>query len=420
MKNPRTELLTLFKKYNTIKDCIGRIEELRLSIKNPEEQTDFINAVRARIQNEACFAVIKNGGRGLVVLPTGAGKSKVAVDLIKHYYEDWQKLPRVGLIVPTEKLRDENWEEEFTKWKAQEYFTNIAALCYASGSKVKGEKLDLLILDEVHRTTELSSEFFGNNQVNKVIALTATPPTEQDKIELLENQGIKLVYELSLDQAVRFGFVAPYKITVITVPLNSTLKNVKGGNKKNPFYQTEQAAYDYASTNIENMKPLGGQRLQFAILRRMHLIYGLQSKTDVIKYLLEKVVPWEERSLIFCSNIKQAEEVCSTSFHSKSKDDAYQLFKEGKINRLSCVKALDEGVNFVGLDSAIIGQVNSKERGLVQRIGRLIRYRPGHQAHIYIVMARGTQDEKWLESATENLDENQIEYIPFNQLKLLY
>jgi superfamily II DNA or RNA helicase len=76
-----------------------------------------------------------------------------------------------------------------------------------------------------------------------------------------------------------------------------------------------------------------------------------------------------------------------------------------------------EGHNFPGVDSGIIGQLNSKEKDLVQRIGRLIRFRPGHEAHLYIVISESTQDEKWLENATENLNQSKIEYVRFPNFK---
>jgi superfamily II DNA or RNA helicase len=157
--------------------------------------------------------------------------------------------------------------------------------------------------------------------------------------------------------------------------------------------------------------------MKFAILGRMQFIYKIPSKTQVIKFLLDKVIPKEDRTLIFCGNIEQAEEVCPTFYHSKSSSVAYDAFKSESINRLSCVKAVNEGHNFPGVDSGIIGQLNSKEKDLVQRIGRLIRFRPGHEAHLYIVVSESTQDEKWLETAIENLDQSKIEYVRIDNFK---
>jgi superfamily II DNA or RNA helicase len=416
------ELEDLFKNQpHSILTYIDKVEAIRAKITEPEAIEVFVNKVREKVQNEAIQAVIDNDG-GMVAMATGSGKSRVAVELAKHYCQRFTS--DLALLVPTEKLRDENWLEEFTKWGANRLWSDTTRLCYASASKISNKIFDLAILDEGHNITELSSEFFLNNDVERVVLLTATPPTDFTKVEILNQLGIKLVYELTLDQAVRLGFVAPYKITVITVPLDNVTKNIVGGNKKNPFMTTESATYSYLnkliSSNMNDSTPMGKKKLQFSILKRMQFIYKIPSKTAVIKYLLNRVIPEDDRTIIFCGNIEQAEEVCPTYYHSKSGNEFYDAFKAEQINRLSCVKAVNEGHNFPGVDSGIVGQLNSKEKDLVQRIGRLIRFRPGHEAHLYIVVSEGTQDEKWLENATENLDQSKIEYIRFPNFKSKY
>jgi superfamily II DNA or RNA helicase len=420
MKKVMKELGLLRKKHKSILECIDEIEVLRLQLKKPEDILEFVNIIRGIVQDEAKQAVINNGGIGMVAMATGSGKSRVAVELAKHYFNP-QNDYHAALLVPTEKLRDENWLEEFTKWEGRNLWTHTTRACYASASKIEGYDFPLAILDEGHNLTELSSEFFSNNKVERVVLLTATPPTDVVKIEILRKLNIPLVYQLGLDQAVRLGFVAPYKITVITVPLNTIDKDVTAGSKTHPFMQTERAAYDYYSSKVDASKydfSLKGRKdYKFAILGRMQLIYKFKSKTAVIKYLLDKVIPQDDRTLIFCGSIAQADEVCEERYHSKSGSVAYNKFKEEKINRLSCVKAINEGHNFPGMDSGIIGQLNSKEKDLVQRIGRLVRFRPGHEAHIYILASEDTQDEKWLESALENLDKDKVNKVKFSNFK---
>jgi superfamily II DNA or RNA helicase len=412
------KLNALLKKHSSILSCIDEIENLRNTLSG-EELTKFVNTVRGIVQEEAKQAVIKNNG-GMIAMATGSGKSRVAVELAKHYF-DPQDDYHGALLVPTEKLRDENWEEEFTKWEAKILWKHTERLCYASASKVKEYNFPLAILDEGHNITDLSSEFFINNKVERTVLLTATPPSDPIKRQILSDLGIYLVYELTLDQAVRLGFVAPYKITVISVALDNVTKNIPGGTKLKPFLTTESAAYAYYSKSIQqamfDKTPSGKKRHQFAILRRMQFIYKIPSKTVAIKFLLEQVIPKTDRTIVFCGNIEQAEDVCPYFYHSKSGDKHYNAFKSEEINRLSCVKAINEGHNFPGVDSGIIGQLNSKEKDLVQRIGRLIRFRPDHEAHLYIVVSEGTQDEKWLENAVSNLDQSKIEYVRFVNFK---
>lgn len=415
------ELDILFQNPKSILTYIDKIEALREKITEPLAVVEFVNKVREKVQNEAIQAVVDNNG-GMVAMATGSGKSRVAVELAKFYCKPSAfSFKEIAVIVPTEKLRDENWKEEFYKWDAAVEWSAVTGLCYASGSKVISRDFELAILDEGHNITELSSEFFINNNVKRTVLLTATPPDDKVKKQILSDLGIDLVYELTLDQAVRLGFVAPYKITVITVPLDATTKNIPGGTKLKPFMTTEAACYAYWNKRVQacygDQTAQGKAKMKFAILGRMQFIYKIPSKTQVIKFLLDKVIPEDDRTIIFCGNIEQAEEVCPTFYHSKSGNVSYDAFKAEQINRLSCVKAVNEGHNFPGVDSGIIGQLNSKEKDLVQRIGRLIRFRPGHEAHLYIVVSESTQDEKWLENATENLNQSKIEYVRFTNFK---
>jgi superfamily II DNA or RNA helicase len=405
------KLNTLLEKHSSILECVTEVELLKNSIESETLLESFVNHVRGIVQSEATLAVVSNGGKGLVAMATGSGKSKVAIDLAKIYCGN----STVGIIVPTEKLRDEGWREEFEKWKAQDIWRRVESLCYASGSKIKNKTLGLTILDEAHNITELGSEFFANNKTGPVVALTATVPTDRVKLDLLNNLGLKVVYEVTLDQAVRLGFVAPYQITVVSVPLNGIDKNQKGGSKDKPFMTTEQKTYEYLTKRVLT-SPSGTKAYQFAVLRRMQFLYGVQSKVDAAKALLEHVVPKEDRTLIFCGNIKAAEEIWPHTYHSKSGSSYFNAFKKEEIDRLSCVQALNEGQNIPNVDSALIHQLNSKEKNLIQRIGRIIRFRPGHQAHIWILVSEGTQDTVWLDNATQNLDKRKIRQIKLNDL----
>ena len=74
---------------------------------------------KSEVQQEAEDAIEANGGSGSVFMATGTGKSKIPIDIAK---KDLQTISisnyRILLCVPTEKLRDKNWKEEFEKWEA--------------------------------------------------------------------------------------------------------------------------------------------------------------------------------------------------------------------------------------------------------------------------------------------------------------
>lgn len=377
---------------------------------------DISNEKRNEIQIKARSLWKQAGSNGLLAMATGSGKSKIAVDEAKEEHQDRGKAFKGLLIVPTEKLRDVNWKAEFKKWNALKTWDKLDRECYASIAKIKGNTYDLVILDEAHYLTPANARFFGQNKVRRVMALTATPPEDPIKQILLDSIA-PIVYIYSLNQAVKDGLVAPFNIIVVESPLDSTNKVIKSGNKARPFFQTEEAKYTYLSKRISDLydNQASSNAMKFAYFARMRFIYNLPSKQLVAKKLMAGRM--KGRYLVFAGSIAQAEELCSPEvFHSKSNDKYYNSFLAEETHRLGVVKAVNEGHNIPNLDMALIVQLNSRELDVIQRIGRIVRWRFGHVATIYIVVATDTQDEVWLQKALQGFDSKHITYINSNQI----
>lgn len=419
-----------------------------------QERVWVTNQIRVAVQKEAESAVRNNNRIGMVLMATGTGKSKIAVDITakiinaNRFRED---PPKILLVVPTEKLRDEGWKEEFTKWGyGADYNGYIERTCYASLNNYKDTIWDFVIADECHNITENNGVFFENNIIHSAIALTATYPKDKIKQQLLTKYHFEVVYEINLDEAVKLGLVTPYDITVITMPLNSRDKTIrtdykdkKTGQAKS-FVQTEKEQYDWLT------KSYARQPSKEKALKRMRFIYNLKTKTDAIKWVLNNLIPPEKRTLIFCGSKKQANEVCSYRYYSKPTqpkklkakptpkaiekyeiammeydmavaeyqgNTSYEAFANKEIPKMSCVDALNEGHNIPDLDIAGIGQLNSSDLRLTQRIGRAVRFRPGHTANILIFAVEGTVDMAWVGHATAGLDQSKIRLVKLADLK---
>jgi len=239
--------------------------------------------------------------------------------------------------------------------------------------------------------------------------LSATPPHEEVKRSLLESIGLKVVYHLPLDEAVALGIAAPYKIKIIESFLDDKEKYILAGNKKNRFYTTEMQQYQYLSNQIRRIMFSGKDVPKYLYLNRMRFIYNLRSKHNVATRLLASL-PKEDRILIFHKSIPRIDELCAHTFHSKTNDEAYKKFIEGKISRLGVADKVNEGTNIPNVDKALVVQLNSQPRELIQRLGRIVRWREGHQAEFYIMQVLQTQDEKWVAKALQDLD-GPVEYI---------
>lgn len=394
-----------------IKTKINEIYEYRLSLENPKS---FIQKVREQVQKEAVEAVLACETNAIVAIATGGGKSKIALDLSNHFLSKSPNKEQL-LLVPTEKLRDSNWIDEINLWTDGKILSQLDRKCYASASKIVDKHYSLAIFDEGHNLTELSSEVIDQNTFDKIVLLTATVPKEFAKIETLSRNNFKVAYELTLDECVKLGFVASYDITLVSVPVDTTQANVLAGTKQKPFYTTEFKAYSYLSSMVDKYKMLNKPFLKNTFIRkRMQLIYNLKSKESAAKWIVDNLIPKEERALYFCGSISQANNLCEYTYHSKSGDKWYKAFKNKEINRLATVKAVNEGHTFPELNYAMLVQIQSKEKDAVQRIGRVLRQQHGK---IFILVAEGTQDEKWAENALKGFDQSKITKVRFPYLQ---
>lgn len=408
-----------------------------------EIRTGFSNAIKTRVQNEAYEALSEANDWGCVFMATGSGKSKIAVDKIVN-----PKIKRALIVVPTERLRDTGWMEEFHKWHQMDIWENVVERsCYASLNKYEGEHFDIVILDEGHNITENNSEFFKKNKVDRCIVLTATRPRDLTKIHILKSLNLNPIYELSLDEAVKLGIVAPYDITVVTLTLDDKEKYITAGRKDKPFMNTEKAQYGYLSKRLEAMPNSMG------FINRMQFIYSLRSKTEAARWLLENALPEDLKTLIFCGSKSQANTLSPFRYYSrpsppkKLKEDkkytekqllkyntALQKYREdlaiyqgdkslnkfinNEIPRLACCDALNEGHNISDMDIAFIVQLDSNPQNFIQRIGRTLRFRPGHRGKIIILCVEDSIDKDWVKKATASLDAANISYVELSRLKM--
>lgn len=377
------------------------------------------------IQEKAVQAILdcfmNKRKNALVTAATGVGKTKIAFNVIKDLVSI-KPDAKVLIVVPTEILRDEGWKEEALKWGFSEIWDkNIERVCYASLNKISNKTYNLVILDEIQNITKNNTKFFFNNNniTPKILGLTATLPEEFEKKILLHKLNLDVCFEVPIDKAIKDKLISPYEITVIKTTLDNLQPTVKFTSGGKPYYLTEEVAYKKLTKSIEFAKMTNNfKKIDMLIFARMRVIYNSINKTIIANHLLSNYIDKEEKTLIFCGSIKQAEILCPYTYHSKSSDKDLIAFKQGTINKLSCVNALNEGHNIPNIDNAIITQVTSKERHLVQRVGRIIRYRVGHIGKIYIIVLKDTVDEQWLQKALENIENLNIKELDINPLKI--
>jgi superfamily II DNA or RNA helicase len=393
-------------------------------IDNPRTKEECI-ANKDYIQ-KVCKDLWLETGFGTLQLCTGAGKSKIAIDIIEHVRHEWLKDElelQILLVTPTEELRDVNWPDEFKKWGVE--MTGIKCIAYASLGKQNLSKYDLIVYDEYHRTTlnnlqKLQDELTTSHKM--ILGLSATLPLKPRYAEEMErfklmNELCPTIYKLTIDDGVQYGIIADFEIHVLKFFMESIKLDYVGGSKLKPFKQSEKSMYNWLTKKLQfamiqvraNPSKKG---FEFkAVGERCQFIYNLNSKLALGRACLERF-DTDKRTLVFAGSIDHANQLCGNNvYHSESSREYLDKFQNKEVNLLGSVKAMDEGLNITDPDQALIMQVTSVERSLIQRVGRLVRKRYDNidfKAKIVILVAANTVDEQWYNKASENLNTSRI------------
>jgi superfamily II DNA or RNA helicase len=232
----------------------------------------------------------------------------------------------------------------------------------------------------------------------------------------------------TLDNGVRDGIIVPYKLKVVSVPMDGINKRVEVRMKNGKsFMTTEVKNYEYLTKRVEELSDAYDlarllksdvnrkkDDLKFARLNRMRGVYNFPSKQLGAQYLLS-IIPPDLRLIGFCGSIAQCNALFKKRFHSKTTDIDYKDFVAGKFNRLGTVDAANMGININDLEVGLIVQVQSKFIKLVQRSGRLFRKDPANPDKLgllIVTVSRNSVDEEWADKAiTDNIDPKRVTYL---------
>jgi len=363
-------------------------------------------------QQEALQAWTQSGWRGVVVLPTAAGKTYLAQLAM-------QATPRSTLItVPTLDLMHQ-W---FAHLEAAFPNTNIGLL--GGGSKDRtpilvatydsaaihaetlGNCYGLLICDECHH---LPSDF------NRVIAeysiapyrlgLTATPDRADGRHSDLDALLGPVVYHQTA-AALSGQALAPYEIIPIKVTLSPQERQryEQLMQRRNRFLQDANiwlsSAQGWQRFVRASAQSTAGRRAMLAHRQAKAIALGTDGKLRVLADLLAQHYP--ERCLIFTNDnatvyrISQEFLIPAITHQTpvKERHQILQAFRQGDYPTLVVSHVLNEGVDVPEASIAILLSGSGSTREYVQRLGRLLRKGSGNKlALLYEVIAEHTTEE---------------------------
>ncbi|MDB9526757.1 DEAD/DEAH box helicase family protein [Oscillatoria sp. CS-180] len=363
-------------------------------------------------QQAALDAWVTNRWRGVVVLPTAAGKTYLA-------HLAMQATPRSTLItVPTLDLMHQ-WYDQLLKT-----FPDIEIGLLGGGSRDRspilvatydsaaihaetlGNQYGLLICDECHH---LPSDF------NRVIAeysiapyrlgLTATPDRADGRHADLDQLLGPIVYEKQ-PQDLAGSTLAPYEIVQIKVALDDEEQKRYEAliQQRNEFLQNANiwlgSLEGWQRFVQASAKSQAGRRAMLAHRESRAIALGTEGKLRVLGNLLAEHYP--ERCLIFTADnatvyrISQDFLIPAITHQTpvKERQSILEKFRSGDYPTLVVSQVLNEGVDVPDARIAIMLSGTGSTREYIQRLGRILRKGSGQkQAVLYEVIAEETTEE---------------------------
>ncbi|MGN6672278.1 MAG: DEAD/DEAH box helicase [Thermomicrobiales bacterium] len=361
-------------------------------------------------QSEALASWLRPEGRGVVVLPTGAGKTVVALLAIARL------AVRTIVVVPTIEL--------LTQWRAaiadrlglpedavgvvgggKRTIRDITVITFDSAA-MRHRRLDgfgLLIVDEAHH---LPADHY-RAIVEKVkapyrLGLSATPERLDGRHRDLDRLLGPVVYHKLPADLLRDRHIADYvekRIFVDLLPeeqgrydlLMAQFRWYLARNKIPPG-----PAFFGELVRRSGFDPAARSALQAHHQARM-IALNAEAKIAEVATLLAR--HRGDKALIFSEYNAMVDEISrrllipSITYRTEPRERRAILagFREGRYSKLVTGRVLNEGVDVPDANIAIVASGSSATREYVQRLGRILRPKPG-KAILYELVTRKTSE----------------------------
>jgi superfamily II DNA or RNA helicase len=370
-------------------------------------------------QREACEAWVAGGKRGLVVLPTGTGKSYLAeMCIVATQRPALIVVPTIDLLAQWHRRLSACFDTPIGMLGGGSHeLEQITISTYASAYlhvERYGDRFGLVVFDEVHHLPAESYQSIAQGMLAPFrLGLSATPERADDAHDLLgELVGPvlyrKLIGEMSGD------YLAPYETIQLRVHLS----------------QAEQDAYDHAQATWRSFVRLkrinlggrdGWQRfLQVSARSKQgraahkawregrRIAHGTERKLDLLDDLL--VEERERRALIFTDDNATAYRisreflvpVITHQTPAKERTAILEGLSSGRYRAVVTSRVLNEGVDLPDVGMAVVVSGTGSVREHVQRLGRILRPRDGKQAVLYELVTAHTAEERTSERRREH------------------
>ncbi|MFX0161841.1 MAG: DEAD/DEAH box helicase [Candidatus Hodarchaeota archaeon] len=364
-----------------------------------------------RYQFEAVSEWFLTGEKGVIVLPTGAGKTLCGIHTI---YETSQ---RTLIVVPTIDLLFQ-WNEKISTrlnvnpenigifGGGEKEIKPITVITYDSAhmiTDVLADKFGLIIFDEVHHLPSPSYRRIAEFLIApKRLGLSATPTRVDEKHKDLPFLVGPTVHYQKPEELSERGFLADYKVERIEVKLSP---------EDQERYEAARARYARYSYRFKG----GGKAKFLAVLSRAgsvkeakeallalnearRIAFDAEEKLQKLDELLEK---FRDQKVLIFTRFNEIVDRIAKEFlipkitHKTKKAERKKIlegFKKGTLTKIVTGEVLDEGVDVPEASVAIVISGTGSVRQYIQRLGRILRPKKEEAALVEIVTAKSLEE----------------------------
>jgi superfamily II DNA or RNA helicase len=361
-------------------------------------------------QREALDAWWTAGGRGVVVLPTGTGKTHVAAMCI-------ERAERPALVVtPTIDLINQ-WYDELSLCFGAEVgligggehdLRPLTVTTYDSAylhMERIGNRFGLVVFDECHH---LPGPTYGLAATCALapfrLGLTATPERADEAHVHLDRLVGPIVYRREISQ-LRGRFLADYHVETLHVSLSDEERArydacrevYRGFLRDNGIDMRARDAWGkflyLAHRSTE------GRAAYRAYREQRDLALAAPAKLATLERLLAMhngdriIVFTHDNATVYDIARRFLVPVITHQTKARERRDVLEKFNSGEYPIVATSRVLNEGVNVPEANIAVILSGSSTVREHVQRLGRILRKAGSKQAILYEVVTRGTVEE---------------------------
>ena len=346
--------------------------------------------------------------RGVVVLPTGAGKTIIALEIIRRLSVS------TLVVVPTLALL-EQWKDRLSIFGDVGEFSGkkkelkpITVTTYDSAyinAELLGDKFFFLIFDECHH---LPSEAYRNiAQMSAApyrLGLTASPERADELHELLPDLIGGIIYEKSPEELVG-RYLAPYEVVKIHVPLSKEEKELYKRHYEvfKSYIESRKIKFKSLEDFQRIVMRTGSDENAFKALRALEqarkIAFNSKKKIEKLRMILEKhrgekiIIFTRHNDLVYAISKKFLIPAITHKTDKAERREILKKFRDGEYKAIASSQVLDEGIDVPDASVGVIISGTGSSREFIQRLGRILRPAPGKErAILYELVSAGTSE----------------------------